>query len=112
MMIPNSTTRGVGSWSRALSYFTHLECSVPCSAARYDARIEQHLCPSCGMPLLARYDLQAARAWSRDSLASREPTMWRYRELMPLFEGERPLTLGEGWTPLIHAQRLGPALGM
>ena len=33
--------------------------------------------------------------------------MWRYRELMPLFDGETPVTLGEGWTPLIHAKRLG-----
>ena len=37
--------------------------------------------------------------------------MWRYRELMPLFDGEAPLTLGEGWTPLIHARRLGERLG-
>ncbi len=38
--------------------------------------------------------------------------MWRYRELMPLFDGEAPVTLGEGWTPLIHAQRLGASLGL
>src|SRR5215217_6821861 len=94
------------------SYFTHLECSVPCSSDRYDARVEQHLCPKCGMPLLARYDLHAARAWKKESLAAREPTMWRYRELMPLFDGEQPITLGEGWTPLVHAQRLGRELGL
>ncbi len=92
-------------------YLSHLECSVPCGAAPYDPRREQHLC-TCGAPLLARYDLKAARALSRDALASREPTMWRYRELMPLFDGEAPLTLGEGWTPLVHARRLGAALGM
>jgi threonine synthase len=38
--------------------------------------------------------------------------MWRYRELMPLFEGEAPLTLGEGWTPLVAARRLGERLGL
>src|SRR6188508_1530013 len=94
-----------------MSYFTHLECSVPCGAGPYDPRVEQHLC-TCGMPLLARYDLQAARAWRTESLAAREPTMWRYRELMPLLDGEQPLTLGEGWTPLIHARRLGAGLGL
>jgi threonine synthase len=94
-----------------MSYFTHLECSVPCGAGPYDPRQEQHLC-TCGAPLLARYDLDAAKAWSRESLAAREPNMWRYRELMPLFDGESPLTLGEGWTPLIHAKRLGAARGM
>ena len=95
-----------------MPYFTHLECSVPCSDARYDARVEQHLCPKCGMPLLARYDLDRAREWKRDSLAGRDANLWRYRELMPLFEGEQPLTLGEGWTPLFHARRIGQALGM
>jgi threonine synthase len=95
-----------------MSYFTHLECSVPCGAGPYDPRVEQHLCTACGMPLLARYDLQAARAWTKASLAAREPNMWRYRELMPLFDGEQPLTLGEGWTPLIHATRLGRDLGL
>ena len=94
-----------------MSYLTHLECSVPCGAAPYNPRQQQHLC-TCGAPLLARYDLTAARAWKRESLAGREPTMWRYREVMPLFEGETPLTLGEGWTPLIHARRLGDHLGL
>src|SRR3954470_19537944 len=94
-----------------MTFFTHLQCSVPCNADRYDAHVEQHLCPRCAMPLLARYNLEAARGWKKESLASREPTMWRYRELMPLFDGEQPITLGEGWTPLIHAERLGAAPG-
>jgi len=94
-----------------VSYFSHLECSVPCGAGLYDPRIEQHLC-TCGAPLLARYDLDAARAWRRESLLGREPSMWRYRELMPLFDGENPVTLGEGWTPLVHARRLGADLGL
>ena len=38
--------------------------------------------------------------------------MWRYRELMPLFDGEDPVTLGEGFTPLIHARSLGRRLGL
>ena len=38
--------------------------------------------------------------------------MWRYRELLPLFPGEEPITLGEGWTPLVHARRLGGELGL
>jgi threonine synthase len=94
-----------------MTYFTHLECSVPCGAPPYDPRREQHLC-TCGAPLLARYDLARARAWTRESLAGRERNMWRYRELMPLFDGEQPLTLGEGWTPLLHARRLGASLGL
>ena len=94
-----------------MSYLTHLECSVPCGAPTRDPREVNHLC-SCGAPLLARYDLTAAKSWSRNSLAGREPSMWRYRELMPLIGDEQPITLGEGWTPLIHAERLGATLGL
>jgi threonine synthase len=94
-----------------VSFFTHLECSVPCGAGAYDPTIEQHLC-TCGAPLLARYDLDAARAWRKESLSGRPANMWRYRELMPLLDGQEPLTLGEGWTPLIHAKRLGATVGL
>jgi threonine synthase len=94
-----------------VSFFTHLECSVPCEAPTLNPR-ERHFLCSCGAPLLARYDLGAARRWSKDSLAGREPNMWRYRELMPLFDGEEPITLGEGFTPLFHARSLGRAVGL
>ena len=92
-------------------FFHRLECSRPCGAGPFDPRSRQHLCP-CGAPLLARYDLEAARAWDRASLRDREPTLWRYRELLPVFPGETPVTLGEGFTPLIHAARLGAHLGL
>jgi threonine synthase len=62
--------------------------------------------------MLARYDLKAARAWKKESLADRAPNMWRYRELMPLLAGQEPITLGEGFTPLIHAKRLGATIGL
>ena len=94
-----------------MSWFSHLECSAACGAPVLDPRSRHHLC-RCGAPLLARYDLDAARAWRRDSLRDREPTMWRYRELMPIFDGESPVTLGEGFTPLIHAKALGAELGL
>jgi threonine synthase len=94
-----------------MAYFTHLECSVPCGAPARDPRGRHFLC-SCGAPLVARYDLEKARAWSRDTLAGRVPTMWRYRELMPIFDGEEPVTLGEGFTPLIHAKSLGASIGL
>ncbi len=84
---------------------------MPCGAAPLDPR-ERHFLCSCGAPLLARYDLEKARAWSRRSLTGRAPNMWRYRELMPLFDGESPVTLGEGFTPLFHARRLGATIGL
>src|SRR5438034_2873457 len=94
-----------------MSFFSHLQCSVPCSAPLLEPRERQFLC-SCGAPLLARYDLDKARAWRPESLKGREPNMWRYREMLPLFDGEEPVTLGEGFTPLVHARALGASLGL
>src|SRR5260370_36294988 len=84
-----------------------LECSE--CGKKYDAGIEQHLC-TCGRPLLVRYDLQrAAATLTLENLSKRAPTLWRYSEVLP--PGD-PVTLGEGMTPLVHAQRLGSAMGL
>src|SRR5262249_15811052 len=40
------------------------------------------------------------------------PSLWRYRELLPLPAGEEPVTLGEGVTPLLECPRLGTELGL
>jgi threonine synthase len=84
---------------------------VPCGAPPLDPRQRHHLC-RCGAPLLAQYDLASAREWLRQSLVGRPATIWRYREMMPLFDGENPVTLGEGFTPLFHARALGRELGL
>lgn len=94
-----------------MSLFTHLECSVLCGSGPYDPHRIHHLCV-CGAPLVARYDLAEARRWPKISLKDRESSMWRYRELMPLLDGDQPITLGEGFTPLLHAKRLGRQLGV
>jgi threonine synthase len=94
-----------------MSFFSHLECSVPCGAPARNPR-ERHFLCSCGAPLLARYDLDKARGWSRETLKGRAATMWRYREMLPIYDGESPVTLGEGFTPLFHARRLGASIGL
>jgi len=94
-----------------MSFFSHLECSVPCGAPTRDPR-ERHFLCSCGAPLLARYNLDAARSWARESLTGRDASMWRYREMLPIYDGESPVTLGEGFTPLFHARRLGASIGL
>jgi threonine synthase len=45
-------------------------------------------------------------------LALREPTMWRYREVLPLGDADVKVSLGEGFTPLLPAARLGARLGL
>ena len=93
-----------------VSYLSHLECAL-CGKV-LDADRLWNLCPKCGKPLLARYDLEAARrALSREAVAGRDANLWRYRELLPVRDGAHAFSLGEGFTPLIHAKRLGEAVG-
>jgi threonine synthase len=93
-----------------MSTLSHLECGY--CRATYDADKLWNLCPKCQKPLLARYDLEAARrAVDREAIACREPTLWRYRELLPVRDWTYRLCLGEGFTPLLPAARLGAELG-
>jgi len=92
------------------SYLSHLECGL--CGQRLDADKLWNLCPVCQKPLLVRYDLDAARsALTPAALADREPTMWRYRELLPLRDNTFKLCLGEGFTPLFQARRLEREIG-
>jgi threonine synthase len=96
-----------------MSFLDHLECSQ--CARRFDADTLHHLCPGCRRPLLARYDLEAARRIiARDpaSLAARPRTVWRFAELQPVRDPRHRLTLAEGGTPLVRARRLGERLGL
>ncbi|MBA3947442.1 MAG: threonine synthase [Herpetosiphonaceae bacterium] len=92
------------------STLTHLECSA--CGQRYPADQLLNLCPACGKPLLARYDLQlAAQTLTKAALAQRPATLWRYEEVLPVQQAAYRLSLGEGWTPLLHAVRLGQEIG-
>ncbi len=93
-----------------MKFLTHLECGL-CGKI-LDPNNVWNLCPKCTKPLLVRYDLQAAKKSIRpDIISQREPNMWRYRELLPVSNPANILTLGEGFTPLHHARRLGNELG-
>ncbi len=92
-------------------YVTHLECAA--CGARHEARRLHNLCTVCGKPLLVRYDLErAARSLTRESLEGRRADLWRYREVLPVGHEENIVSLGEGWTPLLPAARLGESLGL
>jgi threonine synthase len=89
---------------------THLECAL--CGLKHEARRLLNLCADCGKPLLVRYDLeQAARSLTKESLPGRRADLWRYREVLPVEADENIVSLGEGWTPLLHARRLGQQLG-
>ena len=91
---------------------TCLECAAACGAGPYDPFERHHLC-ACGAPLLARYDLAALTTrWNRHALNARPATLWRYREVLPVSDDQVPVSLAEGFTPLVHARRLGRSLRM
>lgn len=93
------------------SYLDHLECGW-CGRA-YPADQIMNLCPNCGKPLLARYDLTSARAgFSHKQLSERPPDMWRYAEVLPVRSPDFRVTLGEGFTLLLPLPRLGRMLGI
>jgi threonine synthase len=97
--------------NHATSLLTHLECAR--CAATYPVDALLNLCTACRSPLLARYDLAAARdALPRAALADRIGSLWRYAELLPVIDDAWRLTLGEGWTPLLATPRLGAAVGL
>ncbi len=88
---------------------SHLECSL--CRQRFEAGKVHNLC-ECGGPLLVRYDLENARRnWNREWLNGAPSTMWRYAPVLPVRKPESIVSLGEGFTPLVRASRLGERLG-
>ena len=93
------------------SAISHLECTL--TGERFDASQPHRTNPANGKPLFARYDLDQAKATlTKGSLSTRPKNMWRYREVMPVIDDANIITLGEGGTPLLKADRLAAATGM
>ena len=87
-------------------FLTHLECTS--CGLRHEWLQLQNLCTACQKPLFAIVDLAAAgRVLTREKLATREKSLWRYREVLPLPGDVEPVSLGEGGTPLLRAARFG-----
>ena len=94
-----------------VSYLDRLDC--PDCGAFFAPDALHTTCATCGGPLLARYDLTAARReLDRDRLGARPDRMWNWRELLPVRDARHIAYLGEGGTPLLRARRLGDALGL
>ncbi len=90
-------------------FVRHLECAL--TGERYDAGKLQGL-STAGKPLLVRYDLDLAAAkLNREMFDAREPTMWKWRELLPLPDGVAPVSLGEPQTPIIPLPRTASKAG-
>lgn len=94
-----------------MSFVSHVECTV--CGYRHDGKRLLTVCEQCGQMLAVRYDLARVNAAvTREALRQRPHGMYRFRELTPLDDGEEPVTLGEGGTPLLALPRLAAHLGM
>jgi threonine synthase len=92
-------------------YLTKLTCTA--CGTDHDHRKLQNLCTKCAKPLYPQYDLVAAsRTLTKEALRTRVKSLWRYREVLPVLDEANIVTLGEGWTPLLPAPRLGAKHGM
>jgi threonine synthase len=93
-----------------MSHFvSHLEAAIDGTVIPFGSLANLHN----GRPIWVRYRLDRIReAVTPADIAKRPPSLWRYRELLPLPSDVEPVTLGEGMTPLLHCPRLGKQLGL
>lgn len=89
-------------------YDWHLECSA--CGTRGEPEGLPTVCPACGQPWLVRYPDRRLTLTDRAEI-HRGHGMWRFRRFLPLTDGEAPVTLGEGDTPLLRLDRAAAALG-
>ena len=94
---------------RRWSALDHLEC--PRCGATHDAVVRQSVCPACGSPLLARYDLDAVDGDPRRVAGPRRRTCGATTSCCRCGGPSTSSRLGEGMTPLLPAPRLGAELG-
>jgi threonine synthase len=92
------------------SALSHLECSR--TGERYEADVVQGV-SAAGVPLLARYDLaRVAETVTKEEIATRPPSLWRYHEVLPVRDPANVVTMGEGMTPLLPLKSYGDAIGV
>ncbi|MBV9100660.1 MAG: threonine synthase [Candidatus Dormibacteraeota bacterium] len=89
--------------------------ALRCRACGFETPVHAgNVCDRCFGPLDVQYDYAAvARRLTHASIDSGPPSIWRYAGLLPVeLDGDEPVTLGEGFTPLIPARNLGERLGL
>jgi threonine synthase len=97
-------------WNAALLGF---ECPACGGSVNADHVAGNPVCPACGQPLVARYDLaRVARSQPRAGLDRFGHDLWRWRAVLPFAPDVEPARLGEGGTPLVPLRGLASELGV
>jgi threonine synthase len=93
-----------------MGYVRGLRCRE-CGAEYPPVRLV--VCDACFGPLEVRYEIEAVKeAFTRAVLAHRPGDLWRYRELLPVFDDACRVDLQAGYTPLRRAENLGKEVGL
>lgn len=99
---------GTARFNPALRALECFDCGAGCDLSQ-----PRSVCPACGRPLVARYDLARVRdATPRDGLAAFGSDVWRYRAVLPFAPDFAAVRLGEGGTPLLPVERLAESAGV
>lgn len=89
----------------SFSYVSHLYC--PKCENTYSVEEKNQLC-KCGSPLLVAYKMNELKEiFKQENLLERKADLWRYHELLPVQDADNVVTLGEGFTPMIHLKKTG-----
>ncbi|WP_283152499.1 threonine synthase [Guptibacillus hwajinpoensis] len=92
------------------SMVSHLSC--PKCNKTYDSDKIQQLCV-CGSPLLVEYDLdEVKKRLTKEMIAGREQSLWRYHELLPVKEEKNKVSFEEGMTPFLPLPSLGQKMNL
>jgi len=93
----------------------HFKCTL--CGDELDPRTTRYVCPKHGdagiLDTMLDYTEIAARTSPQKIAESRDFSMWRYADLMPISDASKfapPLQVG--WTPLYRARRIGAQLGL
>ena len=91
------------------SFVSHLEGAI--DGSHLEPNVVQTLHE--GRPIWVRYDLEAiGQAMDRSDLIGRPSNLWRYKELLPVYDESKIVSFGEGMSPLLKSPRLGAELGI
>jgi threonine synthase len=90
-------------------FVTHLEGAIDGERLPADKLATVHK----DRPIWVRYDLPAVgKTLTKEKLRQRHETLWRYRELLPYFDENAIVSLGERMSPLLRCERLGAKFGL
>lgn len=90
-----------------ISMATTLQC--PVCEKLYDITVSQSFATCCNQPLITKYNLNPQ---NKQILQKRTNTIWRYAEVLPVFNPDNIVSLGEGGTPLYTLSVVGEQIGV